>query len=100
LPNGCCFWNQMSDTLPDNQVSNMACGVRTVGGTDLIYCVGGSAAGASVATARVFSYNPSTGSHTVLCTADHWPGNPGSVVPGGFAVTNKSYISWAGLTSM
>lgn len=83
----------MSDTLPDNQVSNMACGVLTVAGTDLIYCVGGSAVGASVATARVFYYNPTTGTHTVLNAVDDWPGNPGSVVPGGFAVANnKLYI--------
>ena len=79
----------MSDTLPDNQVSNMACGELTVSGTHLIYCVGGSAAGASVATARVFSYNPSTDTHTVLNSADDWSGNPGSVLFGGFAVANK-----------
>ena len=29
---------------PDNQVSNMACGVMTDSGTDYIYCIGGSAA--------------------------------------------------------
>ena len=93
LPGGCCSWIQRSDTLPDNQVSNMACGVLTVSGTHLIYCVGGSAVGASVATARVFSYNPSTDTHTVLNSVDDWPGNPGSVLPGGFAVANnKLYI--------
>ena len=27
---GSFSWNQMSDTLPDNQVNNMACGVLTV----------------------------------------------------------------------
>jgi hypothetical protein len=86
-------WNQMNDTLPDNQMSNMACGVLTVSGTALIYCVGGSAAGQTVAAARVFSYNPATDTHMVLSPADDWPGNPGSVLPGGFAVyNNKLYI--------
>jgi plastocyanin len=48
-------WTQMASTLPDNQMNNMACGVLTVSGTPLIYCVGGSAAGAATATARVFT---------------------------------------------
>ena len=39
-------WTQMASTLPDNQMNNMACGVLAVSGTPLIYCVGGSAAGA------------------------------------------------------
>ena len=46
----------MDDTLPDNQMSNMACGVLTVSGTSLIYCVGGSAVGQTiVAASRVSS---------------------------------------------
>jgi hypothetical protein len=86
-------WNEMGDTLPDNQVNNMACGVLTVSGTPLIYCVGGSAAGQTTATARVFTYDPATDTHTVLNAADNWPGNPSSVLPGGFAVANnKLYI--------
>lgn len=90
---GSFSWNQMSDTLPDNQVNNMACGVLTVSGTSLIYCVGGSAVGQTVATARVFFYNPATDTHTVLNSTDDWPGNPGGVLPGGFAVANnKLYI--------
>lgn len=89
----CFCWNQMNDTLPDNQMSNMACGVLTVSGTSLIYCVGGSAVGETVAASRVFSYDPITDTHTVLSAADNWPGNPGSVLPGGFAVANnKLYI--------
>ena len=76
---GSFSWSQMSDTLPDNQVNDMACGVLTVSGTPLIYCVGGSAVGQTVAAARVFSYNPATDTHTVLNAADDWPGNPGSV---------------------
>ena len=79
---------------PDNQVNNMACGVLTVSGTPQIYCVGGSAAGATTATARVFSYNPVTDTITALTAADNWPGNAsGNVLPGGFAVVaNKLYI--------
>ena len=90
---GSFSWNQMGDTLPDNQVSNMACGVLTVSGTPLIYCVGGSAVGQTVAASRVFFYDPATDTHTVLSAADNWPGNPGSVLPGGFSVANnKLYI--------
>ena len=53
-------WTQKAATLPDNQMNNMACGVLTVSGTPYIYCVGGSAAGQTTATARVFCYNPVT----------------------------------------
>ena len=53
-------------TFPDNQMNNMACGVLTVSGTPHIYCVGGSAAGQTTATARVFSYNPVTDTPTTL----------------------------------
>ena len=53
-------WTQMASTLPDNQMNNMACGVLTVSGAPLIYCVGGSAAGNTTATARVFTYDPVT----------------------------------------
>jgi N-acetylneuraminic acid mutarotase len=87
-------WTQMGDTLPDNQMNNMACGVLTVSGTPLIYCVGGSAAGQTTAASRVFTYDPVTDSHTVLNAADDWPGNnTGTILPGGFAVANnKLYI--------
>src|SRR5262249_957573 len=53
-------WTTKSATYPDNQVNNMACGVLNDSGTDYIYCVGGSASGATTATARVFRYNPVT----------------------------------------
>src|SRR5205823_1723520 len=77
-------WVIKSATYPDNQVNNMACGVLTVAGTPQIYCVGGNAAGATVSTARVFSYNPATDTITAL-TGDNWPGNtPGTILPGGF----------------
>src|SRR5207245_8345831 len=81
-------------TLPDNQMNNMACGVLAVSGTPLIYCVGGSATGATTATARVFFYNPATDTATTLTSADNWPGDAaGTILPGGFAVVNnKLYI--------
>src|SRR5207249_676537 len=87
-------WTQMGVTLPDNTMNNMACGVLTVSGTSYIYCVGGSAAGQTTATARVFFYNPVTDTVTTLTGADNWPGDAaGNILPGGFAVTgNKLYI--------
>src|SRR5262245_49985849 len=85
-------WTQTGVTLPDNTMNNMACGVLTVSGTPQIYCVGGSAAGQTTATARVFSYNPATDTATTL-TGDDWPGAMGTILPGGFAVANnKLYI--------
>ncbi len=87
-------WTTKVATFPDNQMNNMACGVLTVGGTPQIYCVGGSAAGATTATARVFSYDPVTDTITTLTAPDNWPGDvAGTILPGGFAVTgNKLYI--------
>ena len=87
-------WTQMGVTLPDNQMNNMACGVLAVSGTPYIYCVGGSAAGQTTATARVFFYNPVTDTVTTLTSGDNWPGDAaGTILPGGFAVTgNKLYI--------
>ncbi|HJW37495.1 MAG TPA: hypothetical protein VJ420_02605 [Candidatus Udaeobacter sp.] len=66
----------------------------TVSGTPYIYCVGGSAAGQTTATARVFFYNPVTDTVTTLTGADNWPGDAaGTILPGGFAVANnKLYI--------
>ena len=85
-------WTQKPSTFPDNQMNNMACGVLTVSGTPSIYCVGGSAAGQTTATGRVFSYNPVTDTPTTL-TGDDWPGAMGTILPGGFAVANnKLYI--------
>ena len=87
-------WTQMGVTLPDNQMNNMACGVLSTGGTPSIYCVGGSAAGQTTATARVFSYNPATDTATTLTSGDNWPGDAaGTILPGGFvAVNDKLYI--------
>jgi plastocyanin/N-acetylneuraminic acid mutarotase len=86
-------WTQMASTLPDNQMNNMACGVLTVSGTPLIYCVGGSAAGSTTATARVFTYDPATDTPALL-GSDDWPGDlAGTILPGGFTVANnKLYI--------
>jgi N-acetylneuraminic acid mutarotase len=86
-------WTQMPSTLPDNQMNNMACGVLTVSGTPLIYCVGGSAAGNTTATARVFTYDPATDTPALL-GSDDWPGDAaGTILPGGFTVANnKLYI--------
>jgi len=87
-------WVTKAATYPDTAVNNMACGVLTVSGTPQIYCVGGSAAAATTATARVFSYNPVTDTITPLAAGDNWPGDTGgSTLPGGFAVvSNKLYI--------
>ncbi len=87
-------WTQMGVTLPDNSMNNMACGVLAVSGTPSIYCVGGSAAGGTTATARVFSYDPVTDTATTLTAGDNWPGDTaGTILPGGFSVFNdKLYI--------
>jgi hypothetical protein len=86
-------WSQMGVTLPDNQMNNMACGVLTLGGTPEIYCVGGSAAGQTTASARVFYYNPAADNVVTLGSGDNWPGAMGTILPGGFAETgNKMYI--------
>ena len=85
-------WTVKSATFPDNQVSNMACSVLTDSGTPYIYCVGGSAAGQTTATDRVFRYNPVT--DTIESISAPWPGDSnGITLPGGFAVfNNKLYV--------
>src|SRR5438552_1487627 len=87
-------WTQMGVTLPDATMNNMACGTLTLGGTPEIYCVGGSQAGQTTATARVFYYNPAADTVVTLTGADNWPGDAaGTILPGGFAETgNKMYI--------
>jgi hypothetical protein len=85
-------WVSRTVTYPDNQVNNMACGVLTVTGTPYIYCVGGSAAGQTTTTFRVFRYNPIT---NVITTAgiDPWNEATANTLPGGFTVfQNKLYI--------
>ncbi len=83
-------WATKGATYPDNQVNNMACGVLIESGTPYIYCVGGSAAGATTATARVFRYNPVTDTIDTLTAPDNWPGDAaGTILPGGFAVVDN-----------
>ena len=84
-------WTTKSATYPDNQVNNMACGVLAESGTPYIYCVGGSAAGATTATGRVFRYNPVT--DTISPVAAPWPPGVTNILPGGFTIfQNKLYI--------
>jgi plastocyanin/N-acetylneuraminic acid mutarotase len=84
-------WVTKSATYPDNQVNNMACAVLDDAGTPYIYCVGGSAAGATTTTNRVFRYDPVADSITTI--ASPWPGTSGATLPGGFSVfNNKLYI--------
>src|SRR5204863_6179706 len=87
-------WPTKAATYPHNQVNNMACGELFESGTHYIYCVGGSAAAQTTATARVFRYNPVTDTIDTLTAADNWPGDAaGTILPGGFAVVNnKLYI--------
>ena len=85
-------WSTKSATYPDNQVSDMACSVLNQGGTDYIYCVGGSAAGKTTATCRVFRYDPVT--DAISAVAACYPGDyDRTILPGGFSVfNNKLYI--------
>ena len=91
-------WTTKAALLPDNQVNNMACGLLTVSGTPLIYCVGGSEAGGVPPRAvRVFSYNPVTDTIAVLPAADNWPGGSNNL-PGGAAVLNNKLYTIGGFT--
>ncbi len=86
-------WVFKTAPFPDNQVSNMACGVLAVRGTPYIYCVGGTtASGATTATKRVFRYDP--GTDTIeTASLDQWNESAPDTLPGGFAVVeNKLYI--------
>jgi plastocyanin/N-acetylneuraminic acid mutarotase len=88
-------WTTKSATYPDNQVNNMACSVLADAGTPYIYCVGGSAAGGTTATSRVFRYNPVT--DTITTIASPWPGNgDGVTLPGGFSVFNNKLYTLGG----
>jgi hypothetical protein len=86
-------WAFKTAPFPDNHVSNMACGVLTVGRKPYIYCAGGNAAGgATAATKRVFRYDPA--SDTIQTVGlDPWNESAPDTLPGGFAVAqNKLYI--------
>src|SRR5207249_4822652 len=67
-------WTTKSATYTDNSVNNMACGVLNLSGTDYIYCVGGSFATGTTATARVFYYDPVADSLTYLAGASDFSG--------------------------
>ncbi|MGH8172529.1 MAG: hypothetical protein ACREPX_05240 [Rhodanobacteraceae bacterium] len=87
-------WSTSNATFVDGQVNNMVGGVIDFNGTPSIVVVGGSAAGATTATADVRIYDPIADSIVVL-TTDPWPGvGPDStILPGGGAVVdNKLYV--------
>ena len=69
-------WATKASSMPDNQVNNMAGAVLNGPSGPRIYVVGGSAAAATVATARVAVYDPVADSITTL-TTDPWPGDVG-----------------------
>ena len=89
-------WAVKAAAYPNLQVCNMVGGVLTIGGQSVIVTVGGSAAGATVATGEVRQYNPITDTLTVIAT-DPWPGNVGgTVLPGGAAVVNNILYVFGG----
>ena len=81
-------WTIKSATYPDNHVNNMACGVLNQGGTDYIYCVGGSEVATQTATGRVFRYDPIT--DTISTVPANWPSGDQNFIPGGFSVFNNN----------
>jgi len=87
---GTATWTTKAATFPDAQVNDMACGALIDAGP-AIYCVGGSAAGSTTATSRVFRYHPVT---DTITSAAPWPGNPaGDTLPGGSTVwQSKLYL--------
>jgi hypothetical protein len=86
-------WTQKTATFPDGQVNNMVGGVLNGPSGWRVYVVGGSAAAATTATARVMVYDPVADTLTEL-TTDPWPGNAaGDTLPGGGAVyNNRLYV--------
>jgi len=89
-------WTVKAGLFPSNQVNNMVGGVLNVGGTNVIVVVGGSAAGATVATSAVRMYDPVTDTITPL-PSDNWPQNAGgNVLPGGGAVFNNRLYVFGG----
>jgi len=86
-------WTVKASAFPDNQVNNMVGGILNIGGSNVIVLVGGSAAGATTATAVVKTYDPMTDTLTTL-PSDNWPGNAaGTILPGGAAVVgNVLYV--------
>ena len=90
-------WTFKTAPFPDNQVSNMACGVLTEGGTSYIYCVGGVGGVVTGTTTRVFRYNPMT---DIIQTTglDQWNEGAANTLPGGFAVVDDKLYILGGLT--
>ena len=81
-------WTIKSATYPDTHVNNMACSVMNQGGTDYIYCVGGSEVATQTATGRVFRYDPIT--DTISTVPANWPSGDQNFIPGGFSVYNNN----------
>jgi Kelch motif len=89
-------WVTKAATYPDVQVNNMACSVLNQGGTDYIYCVGGSDVATQMATGRVFRYNPIT--DTISTVPAPWPSGVNNIIPGGFSVYNNNMFILGGFT--
>src|SRR5260221_497546 len=90
-------WTVKAATFPDNQNCNIVAGVLVDGGTPLIFCVGGSAAGATTCSNAVRVYDPATDTMSILAT-DPWSGSPGNTLPGGGAVYNNKLYVFGGFT--
>jgi hypothetical protein len=90
-------WTTKASAFNDNQVCNMVAAVLNDGGTDVIFTVGGSAAGASVSTTAVRRYDPATDTLTLLAS-DPWSGAPANTLPGGGAVFNNKLYVFGGFT--
>jgi hypothetical protein len=86
-------WATKTASFADTQVNNLVGGVLDFAGTRLIVLVGGSAGGATTATAEVRYYDPIADTMTTA-TTDPWPGiGAGNILPGGAAVhQNKLYV--------
>jgi Kelch motif len=87
-------WTTKSATYPDTFVNNMACSVLNEGGTDYIYCVGGSEVASQMTTGRVFRYDPIT--DTISTVAANWPSGDQNILPGGFSVFNNTMVILGG----
>jgi len=87
------LWATKTASFANNQVNNMVGGVLDLVGNRVIVLVGGSAAGATSATAEVRYYDPIADTMLTI-TTDPWPGiGAGNVLPGGAAVHgNKLYV--------
>jgi hypothetical protein len=87
-------WTTKSASYPDTFVNNMGCGVLNQGGTDYIYCVGGSEVASQMTTGRVFRYDPIT--DTISTVPANWPSGDANILPGGFSVYNNNLFILGG----